>query len=253
MIKPVSITSSLLLVLFSTWVLQGCSESDESYSLVIEFPKPSSSYQAETQTIKAYSIISTTTEGTCEKLTAGIQKPDDDGYPIEHQLTLQNPSTGSSGSLRMNTDDKGTRLVFVQGENTDGDTILRGCSEVAPNSSERSVGVSLCPVGIDNVGLSPENTYCSEPPSDLSYLTNPADYIQGTAIATNVPNSIGGALTSYSVAPALPAGLNIDASTGLVTGTPTAITAMANYIVTGMNSWGVLTTSLRITIDGAPP
>jgi uncharacterized repeat protein (TIGR01451 family) len=90
------------------------------------------------------------------------------------------------------------------------------------------------------------------PPSNLTYSTNPATYTKGAPIAANTPSSSGGAVASYSVSPALPAGLRLDGSTGVITGTPTAVTATASYTVTASNSGGSTTASVRITIVDAP-
>jgi hypothetical protein len=70
------------------------------------------------------------------------------------------------------------------------------------------------------------------PPLNLTYSTNPATYMTGTAITPNTPTSSGGPVVSYSVSPALPAGLTLNTSTGVITGTPTAAMAAANYTVT---------------------
>ena len=90
-------------------------------------------------------------------------------------------------------------------------------------------------------------------PSRLAYTTNPAIYTKGIAITANTPNSSGGAVVSYSVAPALPLGLNLNTSTGIISGVPTAVTATANYIVTSTNSGGNATVSVNITINDVPP
>ena len=65
------------------------------------------------------------------------------------------------------------------------------------------------------------------PPTNLAYSANPATYPVGQPIAPNRPSSGGGPPTRYAVAPALPAGLVLDASTGIITGTPTAAAATA--------------------------
>src|SRR5512133_453730 len=75
-------------------------------------------------------------------------------------------------------------------------------------------------------------------PGDLTYSTNPAVYTKGVAIANNTPSSTGGAVASYSVSPALPAGLTLDTSSGVISGTPTAVAARATYTVTATNSGG---------------
>jgi hypothetical protein len=90
-------------------------------------------------------------------------------------------------------------------------------------------------------------------PSSLSYASNPAIYTKDIAITNNTPTSSGGAVVSYAVSPALPAGLTLDASTGVISGTPTAETAPASYTVTATNSGGSTTASVSITVHDAAP
>jgi hypothetical protein len=90
------------------------------------------------------------------------------------------------------------------------------------------------------------------PPAGLVY-DSPVVYPTGAAISANVPDSIGGAITLYSVTPPLPAGLAINASTGVISGTPTAITAAANYSVTATNAAGFTAANVNIEIVEGPP
>ncbi len=90
-------------------------------------------------------------------------------------------------------------------------------------------------------------------PSVLTYAANPVVYTVGLAIATNAPSHGGGAVDAYTVTPTLPAGLALSASSGAITGTPTAMTASASYTVTATNSAGSTTASLTITVNDAPP
>lgn len=91
------------------------------------------------------------------------------------------------------------------------------------------------------------------PPSALAYSANPAVYTKGVAIASNTPSNSGGAITGYAVAPALPAGLALNPATGVISGTPTAITATATYTVTGTNSGGSTSVGVVITVNDVPP
>jgi len=88
-------------------------------------------------------------------------------------------------------------------------------------------------------------------PSALSYTTGTAVYTVGAAIPADGPTSSGGAVSSYSVSPALPAGLSLSASTGVIGGTPTAVTATASYTVTASNSGGSTTARLNLTVNNA--
>ncbi len=85
-------------------------------------------------------------------------------------------------------------------------------------------------------------------PSALSYTTTLTSYCVNTLIANNTPSNSGGTPTSYSVSPALPAGLSFSTTTGVISGTPTAVTASATYTVTATNSCGSTTQALTIAI-----
>lgn len=87
----------------------------------------------------------------------------------------------------------------------------------------------------------------STPLTTISYGTNPATYCPGVAIATNAATVGGGTATSFSVSPALPAGLTLNTSTGAITGTPTVYAAATNYTVTATNACGSVNVQLNIT------
>lgn len=88
------------------------------------------------------------------------------------------------------------------------------------------------------------------PPSGLAYPT-PQTYVVGTAITTLTP-SVTGTVSNYSVAPVLPAGLTLNATTGQIGGTPTAVSATAAYVVRAENSSGATSFSLSIAVNAAP-
>ena len=87
------------------------------------------------------------------------------------------------------------------------------------------------------------------PPGGLTYSVNPAVYTVGAAVSSNTPSSSGGAVVTYSVSPALPAGLSLDSSTGVISGTPTSVTPATAYVVTATNSGGSATSGLSITVN----
>jgi Putative Ig domain len=87
------------------------------------------------------------------------------------------------------------------------------------------------------------------PPSGLTYSTNPALYSVGVTITPNSPSTSGGAVVGYAVSPALPAGLTLDAATGIISGKPTAAAAQANYKVTAANAGGSTTDDVTITVQ----
>ncbi len=90
-------------------------------------------------------------------------------------------------------------------------------------------------------------------PSALTYSTESVTYTKSVAITTNSPSNGGGTIVTYAIAPALPAGISLSTTTGAITGTPTAITSVASYTVTGTNTGGSTTKALNITVNDAAP
>lgn len=90
-------------------------------------------------------------------------------------------------------------------------------------------------------------------PSTLIYTTPAAVYTKGMQIAPNTPAANGGAVASYNVLPALPAGLSMKTTTGVVSGTPTVVAATAGYMVTATNASGSTSAALSITVNDQPP
>ena len=76
------------------------------------------------------------------------------------------------------------------------------------------------------------------PPGPLSYVTSSVRCTVGTAMTRDSIVNAGGAADSFRIAPALPAGLTLDSTTGAIYGNPTTRTASAVYTVTGYNSAG---------------
>jgi len=91
------------------------------------------------------------------------------------------------------------------------------------------------------------------PPAGLLYSSPTPTYLTGQKIASNVPSSVGGAVTSYTVAPPLPSGLVLNPVTGIITGTPTALQAATDHIVTAHNASGTADATVRITVNEGPP
>ncbi|MBK9795228.1 MAG: putative Ig domain-containing protein [Holophagaceae bacterium] len=89
-------------------------------------------------------------------------------------------------------------------------------------------------------------------PSALVYAANPAVYTLGQAIPANGPSHAGDAVAAYAISPALPAGLVLNAVSGTLTGTPTALAASAPYTVTASNAGGSTTVALSLTVNPAP-
>ncbi len=90
----------------------------------------------------------------------------------------------------------------------------------------------------------------STTPTGLSYSVA-ATYNVGSAITAVTPVLATGDSVQYSVSPALPAGLTINASTGVLSGTPTTETDSASYVVTATNLGGSTKDTLAFAIKFA--
>ncbi len=96
------------------------------------------------------------------------------------------------------------------------------------------------------------NNSGSTAPTALTYSANPAVYTKDVAITANTPTVIGGAATSFAVSPALPAGLSLDPTTGVITGRPTIASVATSYIVTATIAAGNANVTLSITVTSTP-
>ena len=97
--------------------------------------------------------------------------------------------------------------------------------------------------GVENVVLAPSA------PTSLSYSPDAIDASVGVAINPLGPPSVSGTVLNYAISPELPPGLAIDASTGVISGTPSAAAASAVYTVTASNAGG--STTAEVTIEVA--
>ncbi|MGB7569396.1 MAG: DUF2341 domain-containing protein, partial [Chitinivibrionales bacterium] len=89
-------------------------------------------------------------------------------------------------------------------------------------------------------------TVSPAPPSNLTYSTpTPTYYPVNVTITPDTPH-VQGAVVSYH-APQLPAGLQIDTASGIITGQPTTV-ATGNYTVTASNAGGSANTVLNINV-----
>lgn len=94
-------------------------------------------------------------------------------------------------------------------------------------------------------------------PSQLAYRSSTILAVQGVAIPQDTATCGGGRVLSFSVDPPLPAGLNLDARTGALGGTPLETAPTGTYRVTARNEAGSTAADLSLTVaapaDNAQP
>ena len=95
----------------------------------------------------------------------------------------------------------------------------------------------------------PADGSAGDPPAQLSYPANPAYFKKFTAATPDVPVIGGGPVETWSVSPALPMGLTLDATNGTISGTPMEGAPMATYTVTAANAHGMTTADVKIRVN----
>ena len=73
-----------------------------------------------------------------------------------------------------------------------------------------------------------------------------------TAISGYTISSTGGAIASYAISPAAPAGLTFNTTTGLLSGTPTEVAAATAYTITATNATSSTTQTFTLTVTAVP-
>ncbi len=190
-------------------------------------------------------------------------------------LTL--PATNTSGATTLNfnytlpeTPLAGSvRLIITP--SAGGTAIIWNMNNATSASFSYLVGSN--PTSISNIvsGTSLGFTTYSVTLSYQDAFGNPAASVTNTNIQTlappvisfananyngiiNQPISIqtvntGGGMVNYTIAPTLPAGLSLNATTGLISGTPTVTLASTTFTVTAINAAGTDTESFILFID----
>jgi len=156
-------------------------------------------------------------------------------------------TAGQSSTLAWTVSGIGATISIDQGIGTVGGTSL----DVNPATTKTYTLTATNAAGSRTATATV--TVSAVAPTGLAYATSPATYTKGLAIAANTPSNGGGAISSYSVSPALPAGLALDPATGIISGTPTALAPAAIYRITGTNSGGSTFADLSLTVVDAAP
>ena len=94
------------------------------------------------------------------------------------------------------------------------------------------------------------------PPAPVAFTYAPQVLTVNTAMAAASPTpAASGTGTTYAAAAStpLPAGLVINGGTGVITGTPTAVSTATSYTINATNAGGTTASSISITVNPLPP
>jgi len=116
----------------------------------------------------------------------------------------------------------------------------------------RSIYIYVYNAGGGEYGIF-ELTVVDFPPTNLAYSPNSIVCALNNVCSLGAPTSSGGAITRYSIEPALPNGMYIEQSTGIFRGQPYQLSAITTYTVTGANTGGSTTTTVNVSVELQPP
>ena len=87
-------------------------------------------------------------------------------------------------------------------------------------------------------------------PPRISFGQSSYTGLVNVVITAIVPTNTGGAVSSYSISPALSNGLIFNTTTGSISGTPLVTKVITNYTITATNAAGTDTKTIALIIDG---
>jgi len=120
----------------------------------------------------------------------------------------------------------------------------------SPSVGTATQGVTFTPSDTTNYNTATTSvsvTVTASAPTGLSYNSPSINGTVGAAISSLTPTVAGSGIT-YSIDPALPSGLLLNPTTGVISGTPSVASASAVYTVTATNAGGITTATLTVAV-----
>ncbi len=126
---------------------------------------------------------------------------------------------------------------------------MGGCSRIPGRG--RPVRLASLFIGLFWLSACGHGDSAALPPPELSYNgSQPFPAVVGEAIA--LTPAVSGPIDRYAVSPALPPGLLLNHSTGVISGRPTRVSGPAIFAVTATNRGGHSTFSLVLSVTEPP-
>ncbi len=163
-------------------------------------------------------------------------------------------STLAGSGLAGNSDGEGAEASFnmptgltidASGNLYVADAYNNNIRKVTPSGIVSTVAGNGTVGSVDGVGAAAKFNY----PNGIAI--DRAGYLYVADLANQKIRKIGPAY-GFSISPALPAGLKLDPSTGIISGTPTTGILPTNYVITAINMSGSSSYTINIAVSAAP-
>ncbi len=128
--------------------------------------------------------------------------------------------------------------------------VISGTPSSVSSDSYTITGTAFSDAGNRTYTSSFTITVLGNPP-DITYPYSSRVFVVGDNVSLT-PTNIGGTATSWSISPALPTGVNLNTSTGVISGIPSAFSVSTNYIITATNASGNDTFVINMTFNALP-
>jgi gliding motility-associated-like protein len=207
-------------------------------------------------------IISTTVTSGTTQVPVLTSPATNSTVTTTFQISYTLPETPLAGSVRLTFTPTagGTTVVWTMNNSTSANfTYAIGSNPVITSPSNVTSGGAL-PFTTYNITLSYQNAFANPPasvtntniqtlaPPNISLPQSNYTGAPNSNLTAITPQNTGGNAT-FTITPALPNGLSLNAVTGEISGRPTATIAATSFTITATNAAGTSTASFSLIID----
>jgi len=174
--------------------------------------------------------------------------PNTNSYPINTPITAWTPTNTGGAATAWGvspTLPTGLSLNTSTGVITGTPTVLQGATNYTVTATNVT-GSSPTTITISVINATP-------PAPIPLYTPNTYTFYLNTGITPITPTNSGGTAVTWSINTPLPTGLNFNTSTGVISGTPTALSSPVTYTVTATNTGGSNSTPITIGVQAQAP